>query len=111
MQKLEASRSKVSKVLCLRNMITAEDLDDDFEEEVKEECESKYGPVNSVIIYQEKQSEAEDADTIIKVFVEFVHDDGAQLAKQHLNGRFFGGQQITAHYYNQGFFEVNDLAH
>ena len=33
------------------------------------------------------------------------------LAKQHLHGRFFGGLQITAHYYNESFFEVNDLSH
>ena len=52
-------------------MITQEELDDDFEEEVKEECESKYGPVKEVLVYMEKQSEEDDAEIIIKVFVEF----------------------------------------
>ena len=52
-------------------MISEEELDDDFEDEVKEECETNYGPVNEVLVYLEKQSEEEDAETIVKVFVEF----------------------------------------
>ena len=40
-------------------------------------CQTLYGPVSNVVIYEEKQSEAEDAETIVKVFVEFVHNDGA----------------------------------
>lgn len=54
----------------LRNMVTVNDLDDDLESEVTEEC-GKFGHVNKVIIYQEKQSEDEDAEIVVKIFVEF----------------------------------------
>lgn len=58
------------KVMVLRNMVGPEDLDSELENEVTDEC-GKYGNVNRVIIYQEKQSEEEDAEIIVKIFVEF----------------------------------------
>lgn len=54
----------------MRNMVGPEDIDNDLESEVTEEC-GKYGNVRKVIIYQEKQSEEEDAEIIVKIFVEF----------------------------------------
>lgn len=56
--------------MCLKNMVGPEDLDDDLEAEVTDEC-GKYGVVNRVIIYQERQGEEEDAEVIVKIFVEF----------------------------------------
>lgn len=61
--------------MVLRNMVGAEDVDDDLESEVIDEC-SRYGNVNRVIIYQEKQSEAEDAEILVKIFVEFQNSSG-----------------------------------
>ena len=57
-------------VLVLHNMVGPEDLDEELEQEVTEEC-GKFGQVNRVIIYQEKQGEEEDAEVIVKIFVEF----------------------------------------
>ena len=51
-------------------MVGPEDLDEELEQEVTEEC-GKFGQVNRVIIYQEKQGEEEDAEVIVKIFVEF----------------------------------------
>lgn len=51
-------------------MVGIEDLDDELESEVTEEC-GRFGMVNRVIIYKERQSEEEDADIIVKIFVEF----------------------------------------
>lgn len=62
-------------VLVLRNMVGVEDLDDDLKDEVTDECE-KFGKVNRVIIYQEKQSEEENAEVIVKIFVEFSMQEG-----------------------------------
>ena len=59
-------------------MVTIEDVDEDLETEVTEEC-SKFGEVLRVIIYQEKQGEEEDADIIVKVFVEFGQPEGLFL--------------------------------
>ena len=61
--------------MVLRNMVGPEDLDEELETEVTEEC-SKYGNVDRVIIYQERQSEEEDAEVIVKLFVEFKAETG-----------------------------------
>ena len=56
--------------MILRNMVGIEDLDEELETEVTDEC-AKYGTVNRVIIYQERQGEEEDAEVIVKIFVHF----------------------------------------
>jgi poly(U)-binding-splicing factor PUF60 len=61
--------------MVLRNMVGPEDLDEELETEVTEEC-GKYGNVNRVIIYQERQSEDDDAEIIVKIFVEFKAEAG-----------------------------------
>lgn len=63
--------------MVLRNMVGPEDLDEELESEVTEEC-GKFGGVNRVIIYQERQGEEEDAEIIVKIFVEFSKDAGGQ---------------------------------
>lgn len=62
----------------MRNMVTEEDLDEDLEDEVTSEC-SKYGHVERVIIYQEKQGVEDDADLIIKIFVSFSQPSGVPV--------------------------------
>ncbi len=62
-------------------MVTMEDLDDDLEEEVTSEC-SKYGSVERVIIYQERQSMEDNADVIIKIFVLFSVTAGESVCVQ-----------------------------
>ena len=57
-------------MIILRNMIGVEDIDNELESEVTEEC-GRFGTVRKVIIYQEKQSEDDDAEIIVKIFVEF----------------------------------------
>ena len=50
MQKL-MRKDVESVVVVLRNMVTPDEVDEDLEDEVQEEC-SKYGQVERVIIYQ-----------------------------------------------------------
>ena len=64
-------------------MVTVEDLDEELEEEVTSEC-SKYGTVERVIIYQERQGVEEDADIIIKIFVIFSQPIGELKEKSSL---------------------------
>lgn len=65
-----------SAVIVLRNMVDPSEVDDpELEEDIKEEC-GKAGSVDSVIIYQEKTSEAEDATTSVKIFVKFALPSG-----------------------------------
>ncbi|XP_064410514.1 poly(U)-binding-splicing factor PUF60 isoform X2 [Latimeria chalumnae] len=107
MQKL--LRKQESTVMVLRNMVGPEDIDDDLEGEVTEEC-GKFGAVNRVIIYQEKQGEEEDADVIVKIFVEFSMPSETHKAIQALNGRWFGGRKVIAEVYDQERFDNSDLS-
>lgn len=107
MQKL--MRKTESRVIVLRNMVGVEDLDDALESEVTDEC-GRFGTVNRVIIYQESQSEEEDAEIIIKIFVEFSHPHEAEQARDALNGRYFGGRLVKAELYDQNTFDANDLS-
>ena len=50
MKKLMRSENQ-SVVVVLRNMVTPEEVDEDLQEEIEEEC-SKYGSVERVLIYQ-----------------------------------------------------------
>ena len=56
---------KASRCCVLSNMVEAEEVDEELEEEVREEC-SKYGAVAEVVIHAEKPSDAH-----IRVFVLF----------------------------------------
>ncbi|CAL8321903.1 unnamed protein product [Boreogadus saida] len=107
MQKL--LRKSESTVMVLRNMVGPEDIDDDLEGEVTEEC-GKFGAVNRVIIYQEKQGEEEDADIIVKIFVEFSMASEMNKAIEALNDRWFGGRKVVAEVYDQDRFNSSDLS-
>ncbi|XP_018418146.1 PREDICTED: poly(U)-binding-splicing factor PUF60 isoform X2 [Nanorana parkeri] len=107
MQKL--MRKQESTVMVLRNMVDPRDIDDDLEGEVTEEC-GKFGAVNRVIIYQEKQGEEEDAEIIVKIFVEFSMVSETHKAIQALNGRWFAGRKVVAEVYDQDRFDNSDLS-
>ena len=98
-----------SVVVVLRNMVGPEDVDEELQEEIEEEC-GKYGEVEKVIIYQERQGEEEDAPIIVKIFVEFKQSASAKKAKEALHNRFFGGRVVVAQIYDQELFENQDLS-
>lgn len=56
-------------------MVGAEEVDEQLQDEITEEC-GRFGTVNHVIIYQERQSDEEDAEVIVKIFVEFANPHG-----------------------------------
>jgi poly(U)-binding-splicing factor PUF60 len=73
-------RTQESKVVILRNMVGPEDVDESLQEEIQDEC-SKFGVVEKVIIYKEKQTDNDDddddyGDVIVKIFVEFSMPSG-----------------------------------
>lgn len=108
MQKLMRTQDQ-SGVIVLRNMVGPEDVDEELEEEINDEC-SKYGEVERVIIYQERQSEEDDADVLVKIFVEFKDPTSVKSAKNELNGRFFGGRKVKCDIYDQDLFHHSDLS-
>ncbi|ESN92996.1 hypothetical protein HELRODRAFT_108224, partial [Helobdella robusta] len=107
MQKL--LRKKESRVMVLQNMVGPEDVDEELEHEVTDEC-SKFGEVEKVVIYQEKQGEDDDAPIFVKIFVEFKHPTGVEAAVSSLNGRFFAGRTVSAKRYDQDLYDNNDFS-
>ena len=112
MQKLMQRRQQAasaSRVLVLRNMVGAEDVDEELENEITDEC-GKFGEVERVIIYQERQGEEEDAEVIVKIFVEFVSARSVEKAAESLNGRFFAGRVVKAETYDQAAYDSKDYS-
>ncbi|XP_043468400.1 poly(U)-binding-splicing factor half pint isoform X1 [Leptopilina heterotoma] len=108
MQKL--MRKVESRVVILRNMVAPEDVDESLQEEIQDEC-SKFGVVEHVIIYNERQSEDdEDAEVIVKIFVAFSQMSEAERARDSLNGRYFGGRMVKGELYDQALFDNNDFS-
>ncbi|XP_044741615.1 splicing factor 45 [Chrysoperla carnea] len=95
-----------SKIVLLRNMVGPGEVDDDLEPEVKDECNSKYGDVIKVIIYEVQTQTAEEA---VRIFVEFKRIESAIKAVVDLNGRFFGGRTVKAGFYDAEKFNSLQL--
>eukprot|EP00736_Rhodelphis_marinus_P004981 Rmarinus@m.16149 len=106
MQKLQ-NRTLKSRVIVLTNMVDADGVDDDLENEVSDECQ-KFGDVDHVVIYEEDQSDT--GDVIVKIFVKFHSMDEATNAAESLDGRWFGGRQISAKFYDESKFARRDLS-
>lgn len=83
-----------SKIVLLRNMVGPGEVDDDLEPEVKDECNTKYGPVCTVHIREIEN--CDDPEEAVRIFVEFQRMESAVKAVVDLNGRFFGGRQVKA---------------
>ncbi|XP_055849464.1 splicing factor 45 [Episyrphus balteatus] len=109
-QKIEPSITEImkepSKVVLLRNMVGPGDVDSELEPEVKDECNTKYGDVVSVVIHESFGTIPEDA---VRIFVEFKRIESAIKAVVDLNGRFFGGRQVRAGFYNYDKFKSFEL--
>lgn len=95
-----------SKVVLLRNMVGPGDVDNDLEPEVKDECNTKYGEVVSVVINELRNVEPEEA---VRIFVEFKRIESATKAVVDLNGRFFGGRQVRAGFFSYDKYKAFQL--
>ncbi|PWN50896.1 splicing factor, CC1-like protein [Violaceomyces palustris] len=94
-----------SKSLLLKNMFNPEeeterDWDLELAEDVKDECQAKYGPVTA--IHVEKESAGE-------IYLTFADLDSSIKAMAGLNGRWFGGKPISAHYIPEAFVNAKLL--
>lgn len=103
-------RPRESKTVILRNMVGPEDVDEELEVDIKSECK-KHGTVERVVIYKEKQSENDDdAEIIVKIFVEFSMSFQAEQARDSLDGRYFAGRLVKAEIYDQALFDHQDYS-
>jgi len=87
----------ISKVVMLTNMVGPGEVDDELQPEVEEECQTKYGEVAKVIIFE--MPGAPD-DLAVRIFIEFKRNETAVKALIDLNGRYFGGRLVSAQFYN-----------
>ncbi|PPQ62839.1 hypothetical protein CVT24_000533 [Panaeolus cyanescens] len=95
--------SMQSRSVLLKNMFNPEeeterDWDKDLGDDVKGECESKYGPVTAIKVEKESQGE---------IYVKFETIDAAKQAIQSLNGRWFGGRQISAAFISDAIMQAH----
>jgi RNA-binding protein 39 len=92
-----------SRSVLLKNMFdpeeeTERDWDKDLAEDVKGECESKYGPVTAIKVEKETQGE---------IYVKFNAIENAKSAIQGLNGRWFGGRQVSAAFISDAIMQAH----
>jgi len=83
---------QASRCVVLRNMFDPSEEEGDewikeLEDDVRAECETKYGHVVHIAL---------DPNTQGDIYVKFDRVQGGENAIQGLNGRFFGGRQISA---------------
>lgn len=91
-----------TEVLCLMNMVTPEELQDDEEydeilDDVREEC-GKYGQVKSLEIPRPIQGV--EVPGCGKIFVEFSSTVDCQKAQQALTGRKFANRVVVTAYFD-----------
>ena len=100
-----------SCVVLLKNMVGAGEVDDCLAAETKEECR-KYGEVKECVIREVPDflfASAVPEEERVRTFVCFERQDSAVRAFRDLNGRFFGGRQIVATFYDEEKFARCDL--
>lgn len=95
-----------SKVVMMENMVGPGEVDEELEPEVKEECETKYGDIIKVKIVERSSVPDEEA---VRIFLEFKRVESAIKALVDLNGRFFGGREVQARFYNVERYQSGQL--
>ncbi|KAH9844543.1 splicing factor, CC1-like protein [Teratosphaeria destructans] len=92
-----------SRCVLLKNMYNvAEETDpnwqQELEEDVKAECEDKYGQVVHLALALDNNDG--------EIYIKFDRVQGGENAIRGLNGRFFGGRTITASYIVEAVYNV-----
>ncbi|XP_058069084.1 splicing factor U2af large subunit B-like isoform X2 [Magnolia sinica] len=100
-----------TKVICLTQVVTADELRDDEEyEEIMEDMRGeggRYGTLVNVVIPRPIPT-GEPSPGVGKVFLEYADTDGAMKAREGLNGRKFGGNIVVAVFYPEDKFQQGD---
>ncbi|GBE77987.1 RNA-binding protein [Sparassis crispa] len=92
-----------SRSVLLKNMFdpeeeTERDWDKELAEDVKSECEGKYGHVEFIKVEKESQGE---------IYVKFDSIESAKNAVQGLNSRWFGGNQVSAAFISDAIMQAH----
>jgi len=110
----------VSPVVCLKNILSAEDLKDDalyneLYEDIKFELE-KFGPIKSMIIPRQQDISVPGAsalnysvNSLSKVYIEFTDISAAFGAYNLMNGKTFNNKALDIIFYDKDAFRNNSL--
>lgn len=96
-----------TRVLLLRNVVLAGQVDDSLEDVVADECE-RFGAVVRVLIF-EVIEENFDEDEAVRIFVEFVDEAAATRAATRLCDGPFAKRVVKVTYYDVDKFDAGDL--
>ncbi|CAI0442071.1 unnamed protein product [Linum tenue] len=100
-----------TKVVCLTQVVTEDELKDDQEyEDILEDMRiegGKFGNLLNVVIPRPSPDGA-PSPGVGKVFLEYADTDGASKARAGMNGRKFGGNQVVAIFYAENRFQEGD---
>ncbi|KRX81189.1 Splicing factor 45 [Trichinella sp. T6] len=94
-----------TKVMLLRNMVGAGEVDSELQPEVQDEM-LKYGEVRRCMVVEVPNASDVDA---VRIFVEFARVEQAIKAVVALNGRFFAGRSVMASFYDPEKFARLEL--
>lgn len=85
-------------------------MDDELHAETREEC-AKHGPVKELLIFEAPDDDGRRAEEErVRIFVAFERQESAVRAYVAMNGRFFGGRQVQASFFDEARFAQRDLA-
>ncbi|KAL3592028.1 hypothetical protein D5086_010668 [Populus alba] len=91
-----------TKVVCLTQVVTGDELKDDDEyEDILEDMRmeaGKFGQLVNVVIPRPRPN-GENAPGVGKVFLEYADTEGSSKARAGMNGRKFDGNQVVAVFY------------
>lgn len=101
-----------TNILCLMNMVTAEELidDEDYDEiydDIREEC-SKYGRIRSLQI--PRPSQEFNVSGVGKIFIEYTASSEAKIASEALAGRKFANRVVVTSYYDPDMYFRSELS-
>jgi len=97
--------SRPTKIVCLQNMVSANEVDSDLPDEVSSEC-SKFGQVVKVRICEIPNVPTEEQ---VRIFLEFSRMEEAMKAVIGLHNRFFNKRNLIAAFYNIDMYEKGEL--
>ncbi|KAM7264976.1 hypothetical protein ACFE04_002659 [Oxalis oulophora] len=100
-----------TKVVCLTQVVTVDELKDDEEyedilEDMRQEA-GKFGTLVNVVIPRPGPN-GELGPGVGKVFLEYMDHDGSSKARSGMNGRKFGGNHVVAVFYPENKFAQGD---